>query len=42
MKKIKKRKASGVLAEMLKCITPDSLEKTKLEMEKEIMSNKTI
>ena len=39
MKQIKKRKATGVLAEMLKRITPESIEKTRLEMELEILSN---
>ena len=39
IKQIKKRKATGVLAEMLKRITPDGIEKTRLEMELKILSN---
>lgn len=40
MKQIKKRKASGVLAEMLKNITPESLEKTRVQMEQECQTFK--
>ena len=39
IKQLKKRKATGVLAEMLKRITPDGIEKTRLEMELKILSN---